>query len=243
MVVGVASYTLPPVQTVQAIGSIAFLQAANSDANAAEYTFSAQNLGTAAADRQIIVVTTARKVGAVTTVSMTIGGVSATQVQLISAGANANHVAIFIANVPTGATGDIVVTWGATMVRSAIMAYGGYDFVSATPTDGGTSTAAAPTFAIDVVAGGFAIGGATTEADTSTTWTGITEDADASVEAGLTYTSASDDFATTQTNLALTATFLDEGGDEAGAFSSWELVVAAGAAPASEPEQEMIIFD
>lgn len=89
--------------------------------NLTTYTFSACDLGTADADRSIIVAVGAGRItaGSRTVSSLTIGGVSATfagrkQTQNL----NANE--IWYAKVPTGATGDVVVTFNAGMIACGI---------------------------------------------------------------------------------------------------------------------------
>src|SRR3990167_7900479 len=128
--------------------TFSFLQA-NSDAtNLTTYTWSAQNLGTASSDRYIIVAIISRQVGttAPTVSSASIGGVSATIVRQNNSGvSNLNTVAFILANVPTGTTGDVVVTFGSQQVRAAIGMYAATG-MNPTPTDQGSSTAGNPTY-------------------------------------------------------------------------------------------------
>jgi hypothetical protein len=89
--------------------------------NLTTYTFSACDLGTADADRSIIVAVGAGRVsaGSRTVSSLTIGGVSATfagRKQTVNLNANE----IWYAKVPTGATGDVVVTFNAGMIACGI---------------------------------------------------------------------------------------------------------------------------
>lgn len=205
--------------------ALTFLQSANSTADTNAYTFSAQNLGTASADRYIIVSAFGRKAGASTTISsITIGGVSATIVKQVTNNVTNTDVAgLAIAAVPTGATGDVVVTFGASMVRAAIGLWSATGLVSATPTDTGSSTANAPTYDLDVNANGFAIGAGATAANTTASWTELTEDFDAVVESALCYSGASKAYATTQTNKTMTVTF-GSVEESAGVFASWELL-------------------
>lgn len=206
-----------------------FLQAASSSTDTDTYTFSSQNLGTAAADRYIFVGVTSRSSGTTNTInSVTVGGVTATQVELQRTVTTVvNMAGLYIAAVPTGTTGDVVVTFNATTLRCGIGMWGATGLASATATDSDVSSANAPTYAIDVVAGGFAIGvayGADNNAPGATTWTGITEDYDGVSEGTNVNTGASDTFETTQTNLTITATFSDpDSGVSAGVFASWEI--------------------
>jgi hypothetical protein len=199
-----------------------YLQSATSTADTNAYTFSSQSLGDAASDRYIIVSAVARKAGATFTLSsITIGGVSATIVrQVTNTVTNSNAAAIVIANVPTGTTGDVVVTWSTTVLRCAIGMWRATGLTSATEHDASTSTAADPTYAIDVPAGGFAIAAGLTAAATTAVWTGLTEKFDSTLETFVTYTGASDEFATTQTNLTVTMDF-GSANESAGVFASW----------------------
>lgn len=103
---------------------LSFLQVATAQTtNAATYTFTAQNFGTAAPDRYILCAvhssstgTTARSIS-----SLTIGGVNATKVVEITGSAtNLTLSAFWIAAVPTGASGNVVVNFNTTMQRCQI---------------------------------------------------------------------------------------------------------------------------
>lgn len=206
----------------------AFLQAAADTANATIYTFSSQNLGTADAARYIIIAIQARGTTAGLTVSsVTIGGVAATiSVQRTNSTSNYNVAALVIAAVPTGTTGDVVVTLSVEALRSAIKMYRAVGINSATASDTDSSVATHPTCALDVPAGGFAIGCACVAqgggAAATTTWTGIAEDSDVVVETNFTTTSASQTFVAAQTGLTLTSTFSAvDGPSPVGVFASW----------------------
>lgn len=207
--------------------NVTFLQNTISVADASSYTFAAQNLSTAAADRYIIVGVSARGVGAPTLDSVTIGGVSATLVAMArNTVSNLSVTTLAVANVPTGTTGDVVVTFSAGMVRCGIGVFRTTG-INPTPTGTATSVADAPTQStLDVVAGGFAVAVAHTAGDNATTtWTGLTERYD-QIDAELTpHTGASDDFASTQTDLTITATFTVVS-NSAGSFASWEAAPA-----------------
>ena len=201
----------------------AFLQYTEDTANQSTYTYSSENLGVAAADRYIIVAVNSRRGGNPADVtSVTIGGVSATiVVEQANSDANSDVSALAIANVPTGTTGDVVVVYTATMARASIGVYRATGIDSATPYDSGSSTAADPTFDIDCEAGGFVIGTACSNSNTTTTWSGITEDWDDEMETYLTHTGASDEFVSAQTNLTCTANFGSAGSTPCGVFASW----------------------
>lgn len=212
--------------------AFSFLQSATDTANATTYTFSSQNLGTADADRYIAVGIVARGTSPVTVSSATIGGVSATiSVQTTNTTPGYNIAAIIIAAVPSGTTGDIVVTFSAGVLRCGIAAYRLVGIDSITPADTGTSVANAPTTSLDIAANGVGIGMAMTQASTTTTWTGLTEDSDFTPESVITASSASLFPGTTQTGLTCTGTFSAPNAS-AGVFASWNPAAVAAGHPA-----------
>lgn len=186
--------------------ALTFLQTATDDTNASSYTFSAQSLGTAASDRYIVVTVGARAGTTETISSVTIGGVTATiNVQSTS---NNNIASVCIANVPTGATGDIVVTFSGTMDRCGIGAWRATGVTSTTATDTGTSIANPLTTNLDINAGGFAVAIGRTDDIATATWTNLTEKFDEEIGAeGNFFSGASDEFVSAQTNLAVTCTW------------------------------------
>lgn len=227
------------VTPVAAGGVLTFLQSTSSATDASEYTFSSQNLGDAAADRYIIVAVGSRDSGTTSQSisSVTVGGVSATiVVQQRNSATNTDVAGLAIAAVPNGTTGDVIVTFSETMLRCSIALYRATGLSSATPTDNGSSTATAPTYAIDVLAGGFAIGTANSGVNSGTaTWTNLTEDYDALVTGEyLNYTGASDTFETEQTNLAVTCTFTSST-NPVGVFASWAFSAPPAGAPPEWP--------
>lgn len=185
-----------------------YLQTNTSITNSTTYTFTAENLGTAAATRFIVVAIVAREAagGSASVSSATIGGVSAT---VLNGEANGNQLALICAAVPTGTTGDIVVNWSATMNDIGIAVYRCLDLGSATATDSSFSSATPPTYAIDCDAGGIVIGVSyNRDGAASCTWAGITEDYDIGDAPGNDWSGASAEFATTQTNLTVSATWV-----------------------------------
>lgn len=122
-----------------------------STADASSYTFSSQAIGTAAADRWVIV-------GVVTDFapsSVTVGGVSATQIA--TDGAN-DRATIWAVNVTSGTVADIVVTISA---ENCQIGYWTVNMPSGTPTDTSSSgndfDTTATCTGVDIPANGFAI--------------------------------------------------------------------------------------
>ena len=202
--------------------SYSFLQATTDTVGATTYTFAGQNLGSAASDRYIVVAVMSRKAGASTSISsVTVGGVTATIVaQTSNTVSNTSVTGIAIAAVPTGVTGDVVVTFGAATARCAIGLYRADNLLSATAHDTDNSTAADPTVNLDIPSSGFAVAtGVTGTGGTGTTWTGLTEDYDNTMPSTR-YSGASQSFSASESGRAITADF-SASTESAGSFASW----------------------
>ena len=97
--------------------TLAFTASAVNSAAQSSYTFSSQAIGTASADR-VVVVGTSGGSGATDAVSsMTIGGVSAVKAIGI---VNSTGTEIWYATVTSGTTASVVVNWGGTKSRCGI---------------------------------------------------------------------------------------------------------------------------
>lgn len=203
--------------------ALSYLQSVGSTSNAAAYTFSAQNLGAAAADRYIICAVNGSGGATGRTISsVTIGGVNASIIVQKENTTVYNVSGIVIAAVPNGATGDVVVTLSDNWARCHIALWRVTGLSSATAIDNGNSVASDPTYDIDIPAKGIAIGTAMTDASTSCAWTGVTEKYDETVESK-SVTGASDTFTTEQTNLTLKADFSSPS-NSCGVFASFRMV-------------------
>ena len=182
--------------------SISFLQRTVDTSNATVYTFSGQNLGAAATDR-VIVCFALDGTGTGTPSSVTIGGVAAS---LVLTPTTVRKNTLWYATVPTGTSGDVVVTSGSAQTEMGIALWrltgtgGPYDF--------GQSDANPGTTDISVPAGGVALAGMGDGgySHTGYTWTGLTEDFDENI--GVTNTNWSGASATNATaqDLTITAT-------------------------------------
>jgi hypothetical protein len=158
-------------------------------------------------DRKIVVAAMARGTAGSAVASVTVAGVSASLLVARTNSTSGNNVAeLWIASVPTGTTGDIVVTYNGEMLR---MRYSAFRLVGARPavhdTDSGAATD--PSASLDVPAAGAAIGCAIGTSSGSEVWSGLTEDSSADVEAQARATAAHDDFATIQAPLAVSVNF------------------------------------
>lgn len=116
--------------------SATYVSNAKSDTDASSYTFPGLSLGAASSARTIVIAASWRASGVAASVSnITINGIGATihQSHFNDTGGNRSAVTWASANVPTGETGDVIVTFSAAAVRIGITAW--------------TLTSASPSFA------------------------------------------------------------------------------------------------
>lgn len=212
------------------VAAITFLQDAHDAADLTTYTFASQNLGTASSDRYILVAVNSRALGATAfnASTVTVQGISATQiVNASSTSTNSTMAAIWRAAVPTGTTGDVVVTLNKSALRCSVALYSATG-IDAAANDTDTSTANPGAVSIDIPADGFAV--ACNAAGTTTTfatWTNLTEDYEQLTE-GYKSTSASDGFASTQTGLAVSCEWSGTVTEPATAIASWGPSIGGG---------------
>ena len=170
------------------------------------YTFSGASLGAADSNRKIIV-TVVGENGTTTVSSLTVAGqscslVSGTRIQNSSSTA---EIWVTDATVPSGTTGDIVVTWAASQTRYYLGTYRCLYLGSASDTL--TSIASTPTGTINIPAEGTLVCHVHSSAGTNTwTWTGPTETFDSNPITTITHSGAADDYAIAQTSYTVTAT-------------------------------------
>lgn len=184
-----------------------FTASASSTSDLTTYTFAGQSLGAVVANRMIVVVGLAiyAALGTPAVSSVTIGGVTATV--LLTTGTNMGSFLAY-ALVPTGTTGDIVVTLGSGGSRCGVGIWRVYDQISNTPTDTDTPAGGADSarsVSIDVSAGGIIIAGASS-GNASIAWTNATEGFDTFVEGGTDISGADYSSATAQAAYSITAT-------------------------------------
>jgi hypothetical protein len=153
--------------------------------DASSYTFSGVDIGTASADRLVIVIvhTVTGVGGNINITGVTIAGVSATQ-RVINAAA-AIRMAIYTALVSSGATGNIVVTTDVTAGSMAVSTYTLKTYNSSTPESTlATSGTPTPTGNLTFGSGGAVVAGSTSgNAATTTSWSSpLTENYDVEVE-------------------------------------------------------------
>lgn len=179
------TFSVPPV------ASATWTDATSSATDGTTFTFNSRAIGAASADRIVVVGVSAGQSGStVRTCTVTIGGVTATQLVFVAkTSTNSTHVGLFALLVPTGTTGNIVLTFSGTQVRCGIDVWALTGTAGVvTPANTANNTAASTTAVsttITTVAGGACIGmfgDAISGASQTTTWTGLTEDNDSVVE-------------------------------------------------------------
>lgn len=158
---------------------ISFLDESSDETDLTTYTFASMNFGVAAAGRYIIVEVIGWAGAARTVTSVTVGGVAAT---LVKTQANGNaRMSMYVALVPTGTTGSVVVVFSGAMVRAGVALWRAININPVAEATGG-STAAPMTADLAVSAGSVQVGCAWTFTNGATaTWSGtngMTEDFD-----------------------------------------------------------------
>jgi len=149
-----------------------FTASGKSNADTASYTLTSASIGTATADR--IVVVSVVGVGD-STHSVTIGGNAATEV--ISYAGTSGRASLYALSVPTGTTANVVVTVGGTD-SLGVSVYAMYGASGTTAHDTATANADPLTTTIDIPAGGvvFAVADAYNASALTFAWTGVDED-------------------------------------------------------------------
>lgn len=222
VLVGVLSFSFGLSSSYASVG-LELLQSAVNTANQQVYTFSSQNLGTASSDRYIIVSVLGRDsgTGGTSVTAVSVAGVSADLVVNRSNNAvNSSVAALYIAAVPSGTSGDIVITFNTTMVNAAYIAYRatGIEVLSV---DSDSSVADDPSVNLDVPVGGFAIGSGVS-VSASAGWSGLVEDVDVLLEGAAIYTGANDEFPSGASGQSIMIDFAGTPVDSVGVFASWE---------------------
>ena len=174
---------------------------------AAIQTFSSVALGTAASDRRVVVVVGIGHVSA-TLASVTVGGVSGSLIRRQD-GSDSMDTEIWLATVPTGTTGDVVVTQGAASNAGGMAVYTMHG-ASATENDYISVNNGNPfSGTIDVSAGGAIIGvsHANHGSGPNSTWAGITEDVDTQTVSIYRMSAAHDDFASAESGRTISCSY------------------------------------
>ena len=204
-------------------GAVTYTDAKSDNVGGSPITFSSVAIGTASSDRYVVVVATVRTSGTSDiTMTCTIGGVSATSVATVaSLTSSAHRQNIFIAAVPTGTTGNVVLTFSRASIRSMISVFAvtGIDGLTASAT--ATSTASPGSGTITIPAGGIAIAGSYNILGGAYTWSNLTERHDSVFATSNYWAAASDAFATLQTSRVITATMAGSPVQPVTCFAAW----------------------
>lgn len=166
------------------MANLSFLTSAVNSTAQTTYTFSSQSLGTADPFRYIIVNVTGASASAGRTIStVTVGGISGNILVQDAPGASSRVSGIAIAAVPTGTTGDVVVTFSTGGVDRAGIGLYRATGISATPyhtNSNDTTSAASLSTTINTISGGVLIAcfEDSTTSVASVGWTGATENYD-----------------------------------------------------------------
>lgn len=149
------------------------------------------SIGTAAANRKIVLVNCCRDSSSTSTISsQTIGGNTTTDSITVSSASD--RTSIRILDLTTGTTANFVTTIGGTgsMLRLGVGVWALYGAGSSTPSDTDSSTTDAGSVTLTVPAKGVAVGGSVSAAGVSCTWTGLTERYDGAIETTIIHTGA-----------------------------------------------------
>lgn len=195
-----------PVGTAS-IFDLSYLTATHDNVDRTTYTFSSQSLGTADSNRYIVV-----GVGFVSSTetqsisSVTVGGVSASSLTSFTEedeGTWSSCAQIWIAAVPTGTTGDVVVTLNGT---ASVCAIGLWRLITdnITPVATNTDTADSITVNVNTQNGGGVVAIAQCRNGSTSTWTGVTEDFDFDTASGEYFTGGSHTASSTETPRTIT---------------------------------------
>jgi hypothetical protein len=187
--------------------SVVYCAGTSSNTDATSYTFTAAAIGAAGGNRRVAVIVASASGGSPVVSGLTIGGISASEVVGQTTGNGFQRISIWVADVPTGTTANIVVSYAATQGRCGVAVYALYD-TSKLQAESTASSTANPS-ALSLTATGIpsvAIAGAWEGSNsTSFTWSGLTENLDTVIESTSTFGAASGKF-TTLGSKTITAT-------------------------------------
>ena len=142
-------------------------------ANLTTYVFTAQAIGTAAADRHVIAGVRFSGNTQSTVLSATIGGVAATIVNQTTAGSNV--AALIVALVTAGTTADISVTIASSALRAGCGVWSAVGLRNAAAHTSVASIATTAIGTLSVVPDGFIVAIASENAASTYSWAGVTE--------------------------------------------------------------------
>jgi hypothetical protein len=163
---------------VQQLPELVFLDGYANDTDRSSVTLSAVNLGAAQPNRRIFVAVTARSAVLDSPVpdSVTVNGVSASSVVSLT-DSTVLGASIWVATVPSGATGDVVVTWPGNMEDTGVGVYRAYNLRSSSAFATANNADDVVSMTLNVPPTGVIVACATFEdSGTAITTSGVTED-------------------------------------------------------------------
>jgi hypothetical protein len=189
-----------------------------SNANTTAFTFTSKSIGTAAANRKVVIVV-GGNADLRTVSTLTVGGISAS---LVKRQQNADGTSeIWQADVPTGTTANVVVTWSGPQNTCGIGSYSLYGAAAAaSATASNTSNPLSTT--INIPAGGVCIGTVQQYGGSQTwSWSGLTEDFDSTMGGSRPFSGASTASSGGVTGQTVTATPSGSPSGQTLALASW----------------------
>jgi len=183
--------------------TVEYITSTSSSSDLTTYTFSSVSLGDIGQSRKIIVVVYAAAISSPRSVSsVSVAGTSASSV--VANNSTGVECSIWIADVPSGTTGNVVVTMTAQFSVCGISVYAARNLTNVTAidtaTDSGTDNVA--NLNLDATDSGFAVGGIYWSGSRTTSWSGIIENFDSTSIGDSTSASvASDNFTTGGTKI------------------------------------------
>lgn len=154
-----------------------------SASDAATYTFTAADIGTADSDRTVVVAVASTRFANPATVisSVTVGGLSATElIQFNNTPGDTGVVGLYAIDIAAGTSADIIVTFSGSGSRCGIGVYR-CTGISTTPNDTASTGASGGSESVAATTGGAVIGVAHVAANAGFTWSGLTEMYDARI--------------------------------------------------------------
>lgn len=176
-------------------------------------TWTSASIGTASADRYVFVTAWARSTpsGTRTLSTLTIGGSGASIITQRTVGNTATAIAVL--NVAAGTTATIVATWSGNIARAGFGSYSATNLQSTTAVATVSATGVDPNGTANVSAGGCTFAIANTEDNTAgTTWTGVTEQHDATAGGSEVVSGGNLDYAAASASQTFKADFVTTSG-------------------------------
>lgn len=202
---------------------LSLVDSAGDSGNQTTYTFTDRALGDAAADRTIVVGFHAEGSTGRTISSLDIASGTETIIGTLQE-SNGIYCAMYRADIASGTTGTITITWSGSMNRCAITVYrlSGHSASAPAASNATTNASSALSFTLSPTVGNATIGVATSNQDgiwNGVSWTELTEDHDSRVESSMVYSGASENPDDGGTNPTCNSS--DSGMDMAGVVATW----------------------